>query len=569
MFWHSNVSYEFGPFRLDTRERRLLRDGEVVPLTPKVFDTLLVLVRNQGHILTKDEILSLVWADTLVEEGNVSRNISTLRKALGDVSSESHYIETVPWRGYRFVAGVKEFQQKSSDAPIVSLAVLPFVNVKAEPETDYLAEGITERVIYRLGRLTNLKVTSRNSSFRYKGCDIDARSVGRELNVQTVLMGRVSESDDQLSVSVELVDAHENSHLWGAQYIRPAADLSEIHETIAREITEKLQLSRADRELQQLAHRHSPGSKTYVLFLKGRYHFNKLNLDGVQKGIEYFLRAIEREPDYALAYAGLADCYNYLSNRDEAKKAVLMALKLDEQLGEAHASLGFFRFVYDWDFTGAEAEFKRALALTPNYAEAHHWYAIYLANMGRHQEADQYASRAIELDPLSLMMNITPALNYYLAREYDHAIEQLQKVIEMEPNFVAARSTMGNVLVQKGFYEEALAEYTKVLELIKGASAIEPSVKAIMAYAYARWNRREEAEELLAEVSRAVAAGIALPYSVAAIYCALGETDSAFEWLEKAYLQHDLQFVSLKRDPALEGLRSDPRFAELSRRMNF
>jgi len=564
MFWLTNKTYEFGPFRVDARERRLLRNGQVVPLRPKVFDILLALVQNGGHILSKDEVMKLVWAETAVEEGNIARNISTLRNALGEHRGEHQYIETVPWRGYRFVATVKEVPDSTASPPIDSIAVLPFVNVNANSKTEYLSDGITDSLITSLAHLTDLRVTSRNSAFRYKGCETNAQTVGRELRVQAVLMGRVAESEDLLSISVELVDTSDDRHIWGAQYVRKTAELFAAQENIAREIAEKLRMELAGDEQRMLTRRRPENNEAYLCYLKGRYHFNKLTPDGVQKGVEYFQQAIEKDPNYALAYAGLGDCHNYLAQREEAKQAVLKALELDETLGEAHASLGFFRFLYDWDFAGAEIEFKLALALSPNYAEAHHWYAIYLANLRHHEAADREASRAVELDPLSLLMNMTPAMNFYLARQYDRAIEQLNKVIEMEPNFVAARSVLGSVLLQKGLFVEALAEYQKVLELIKGAAVAEISVKAIMAQACAKWGRRREARKLLEEVT---ATGIASPYSIAGIYAALGESDIAFEWLNKACEQRDLQLVSLRVDPSLDGVRSDVRFEDLVRRI--
>lgn len=558
MFWQTDKAYEFGPFRVDARERRLLRNGEVVPLRPKVFDILLVLVQNGGHILSKDDVMKLVWPETTVEEGNIARNISTLRNALGECPREHQYIETIPWRGYRFVANVKEVRDRPVRPPIDSIAVLPFVNVNAKSE--YLSDGITESLITSLAQLTNLRVTSRNSAFRYKGREVNAQTVGRDLNVQAVLMGRVAEADDLLSISIELIDTSDDRHIWGAQYVRRSAELFTAQQDITSEIAQKLHLELTGYEQQLLTKRRTENNEAYLLYLKGRFHFNKLTPDGVQKGVEYFQQAIEKDPNYALAYAGLGDCHNYLAHRDEAKQAVLKALELDESLGEAHGTLGFYRFLYDWDFAGAESEFKRALALSPNYAEAHHWYCIYLANLGRHEEADREARRAIELDPLSLLMNMTPAMNFFLAHQYDRAVEQLQKVIEMEPNFVAARSVLGTVLVYKGLYEEAMAEYQKLLELIKGAAVVEVSVKAIVAHAYARWGKRSEAIEILDEV---IVAGTASPYSIAGIYAALDDSDSAFEWLQKAREQHDVQLVSLKVDPMLDGLRSDTRFAQL------
>ena len=557
MFGQLKTSYEFGPFRVDTRERQLIRNGEVVPLRPKVFDILLMLVRNSGHILTKDDVMNHVWSGTAVEEGNISRTISTLRNALGERPHEHRYIETIPWRGYRFVANVKEIRSEDLGKTIDSIAVLPFVNVDADVTTEYLADGITEGVITSLAQSTKLRVISRNSVIRYKGREVDAQSIGRKLKVQALLLGRVVRSDDLLSISVELIDAEDDRHLWGAQYTRSHPDLFQTYETIAHSIRERLRL-----ESRVVEQRHRPQNhEAYVSYLKGRYYFNKLTPDGVQTAIEHLQQAIEQEPAYSLAYAALGDCHNYLEHRDEAKHALLKALELDETLGEAHASLGFFKFLYDWDFSGAEAEFKRALSLSPAYAEAHHWYAVFLANIGRHEEADQHARRATEFDPLSLLMNMTPALNFYLAREHDKALEQLQKVIEMETNFVAARSVMGNVLVQKGRYEEAIQEFSKVLELIKGVARPEVSVKALMAHAYARCGNEDEALKLLKEIDTAS------PYLIAGVHAAFGDCDAAFESLNRAYDQGDVQLVSLKVDPSLDGVREDQRFAELVNRV--
>lgn len=429
------------------------------------------------------------------------------------------------------------------------------MNVGADPNNEYLTDGITESLIASLAQFSNLRVISRNSAFRYKGREVDAQHVGRELTVDALLLGRVAQSDDLLSISVELIDTDDDRHLWGAQYIRNRADLLGACEIIARKIAERLRLEPHKRE-----QTHTRHHEAYVSYLKGRYYFNKLTPDGVQKAIEHLQHAIEQDPTYALAYAALADCHNYLAHRDKAKQAVVKALELDETLGEAHASLGFYKFLYDWDFSGAEEEFKRALTLTPGYAEAHHWYAIYLANIGRHEEAEQHARRAIELDPLSLLMNMTSALNFYLSREHDKALEQLHKVIEMEPNFVAARSVMGNVLVQKGLYEAAIGEFQKALELIKGAAIPELSLKALMAHAYARWGKRADALKLIAHDT-------APPYLMAGVYAALDDCDTAFQWLNRAYEQREVQLVSLKVDPSLDDVRHDQRFAELVTRV--
>ena len=563
MFGQTRTAYEFGPYRLDASDRQLLRNGQVVPLRPKVFDVLLALVQNSGHILSKDEVMKIVWPNTAVEEGNLARNISTLRSVLGEPARAGQYIETIPWRGYRFVAGVKKVQDLWTGPALESIAVLPLVNVGGDPKRDYLADGITESLITKLAQLTNLRVTSRHSAFRYRGRDPGAQTVGRELKVQAILTGRVAETEDMLSISIELIEAENDRHIWGAQYIRRPDDLFAAQETIAREMALRLGVEMTGGQELRLGKHHTHSRDAYLLFLKGRYHFNKLTPDGVQKSLEYLQQAIALDPDYALAFAALADAHNYLAQRDEAKQALLRALELDESLGEAHASLGFFKFLYEWDFAGAEQEFERALALAPNYAEAHHWYAIYLANLGRHEEAFREAEIAVARDPLSLLMNMTAALNFYTGREYDRAVAQLEKVIEMDRHFLAAHSVLGCVYVQKEQFPQALAEFDTVLDFVRNEPPVAASVKMIMAQALARWGKRDEARKLLAEVATVPVSS----YSLAGVYAALGEMDKAYELLHQALAEHDLQLVSLKVDPALDGLRADPRFAELVRRV--
>ncbi|HEV8370546.1 MAG TPA: winged helix-turn-helix domain-containing protein [Pyrinomonadaceae bacterium] len=573
MFWQSKTYYEFGPFRVDPRERRLLRNTKVVPLTPKVFDILLALVQNRGHLLTKDEVIRLVWPNTAVEEGNIARNISTLRNALGEHPRDHQYIETVPWRGYRFVAQVKEVLDETV-APINSIAVLPFVNLAQDPGLEYLSDGITESLINSLSQLMPLKVMSRNSVFHYKGCETEVSVAGRELNVQAIVIGRVAKHEDFLAISVEMVDVRDGRNIWGAQYTRKSADIFTIQERIVEEITGKLRLKLTWQHKQRLPQRQTQDTRAYHFYLKGRYYFNKLTVDGVQKGVEHFKQAIERDPDYALAYVGLGDCYNYWAKPNEAKQAMAKALEIDETLGEAHASLGFFKFVYDWDFDGADSQFARALALNSNYAEAHHWSAIYFANMGLHEKAAVEAKLAVGLDPLSLMMNMTPALAAYLARDYKRAEKELLKVIEMEPTFPAAHSVLGNTYLQQELYEKAMAEYQKVLELSKGVALVEAAMKAVIAHAYAKSRKRNKAlkvlNELLEASNETVQAAPAInvsPHSIAEIYAALGQKDLAFDWLNRAYDQRDMQLVSLRVNPTLDPLRDDPRFRDLLRRM--
>ena len=562
MFWEPATDYEFGPFRIDVSERQLLRNGQVVPLTRKAFDVLFALVQNSGHILSKDEVIKIVWPGTAVEEGNLARNISTLRSALGERPRDSQFIETVPWRGYRFVAPVRKIREEQTAPEIDSLAVLPFANAGGDPRTEYLVDGLSESLTTILAQSTRLRITSRNSAFRYKGRDVDTATVGRELGVQAILMGRLHEMEGMFSISVELVRASDDRHLWGAQYIRGREDLLEVQETIAREIAAKLRVQ-VTSGAQLPAPRHIDSHEAWLLFLKGRFYFNKLTLEGVEKGAAYFQQAIDLDRNYALAYAGLADCRNYLGKRQAAKQAIEKALALDDASGEAHASYGFFQFLYEWKFAAAEASFVKAIALSPNYAEGHHWYAIYLANMGRHEEAFREAELAVERDPLSLLMNMTAALNFYTGREYDRAIAQLKKVIEMDQHFPAAHSVLGCVYVQKGMFAEALSQYVEVLNLVKGVPPVAASVKVFMAQAFARWGKKDEALRLLAEIAGQTVS----PCALAGVYGALGETNKAFELLDRAYRERDLHLVSLKVDPALDDLRGDPRFGDLVQRV--
>jgi TolB-like protein len=347
------VTYEFGPFLIDEGERVLRRHGQLVPLTPKVFDILLVLVQNSGRVLTKNEMMNLVWPDTTVEESNLARNVSTLRKALGNGPDEHEYIETIPWRGYRFIAKVR--QSSDERAAIDSLAVLPFLNESADPTTDYLADGITESLINQLSRVASLKVMSRNSVLRYKTAEAkesfpDSRTIGRELGVRAVLTGRIREVDGILIVSVELIDAANNTHLWGSQYNREHSDILALQNSLSQQIAEVLRVRLTSSEKLELVKRQTESSEAYHLYLKGRFYWNKLTADGVGKGIELFKEAIQKDPNYALAYTGLLDGYTYLNNPVEARKAAVKALELDPTLGEAHASLGFFSFLYDWDW---------------------------------------------------------------------------------------------------------------------------------------------------------------------------------------------------------------------------
>ena len=557
------MCFDFASFRLDPAERLLWRDGEILPLTPKLFDILLVLVENSGRLLNKNEFQSLVWPETVVEDGNLTRNISTLRKILGETLGEPRYIETIPWRGYRFVAKVDQVYEEAPNPAIDSIVVLPFVN-GGDHETEYLADGITESLINNLSRLSHLKVISRRSAFRYKGRELDAPAIGRELRVGALLTGSILPQSNTLIISAELVDARDDTQIWGERYHRDLTDIFALQETIARIITEKLRLTLTSAE-ESLLHQRLPlDAAAYQLYLKGRYHFHRLTPEEVAKGIEYLRQAIEREPDYALAHVGLSDCYNYLARPVEALAEVKKALELEPTLGEAHASMAFHQFVYDWNFQESELGFQRAIALSPNYANAHHWYAIYLANLGRHDEAIREARKAEALDPISPLMSMTPGLVFYCAHAYEEALAEFQKVSDLDPNFMPARSLLGHVYEQQGLFEKAIGKYVEVLELVGNKTPAASSINGFIGRIEAKRGRKDEARRIAADLSPHSSE---MAYTMAEIHAALGEIDQAFDWLDRAYENHNFQLVSLKVDPNLDALRADQRFGHLLRRM--
>ncbi|MGB7926266.1 MAG: protein kinase [Pyrinomonadaceae bacterium] len=471
------------------------------------------------------------------------------------------------------VASLAYFYFVKSGKTIDSIAVLPFVNTSADPNTEYLSDGITDSLINSLSQLPNLRVMSRNSVFRYKGREIDAQAAGRELNVQAVLTGRVVQHGDTLSINAELVDARDSSHIWGEQYHRKLTDIFTVQEEIAKEISERLRLRLSGEEKKRLTKRYTENTEAYQLYLKGRYYWNKRTGETLQKGVEHFQQAIEKDPGYALAYAGLADSYillgvyNVLPPKEAyplAKTAATRALEMDETLAEAHVSLASVMGDYEWDRARAEREFTRAIELNPNYATAHQWYAELLSQMGRHKEALTQIKQARELDPLSLIINSVEGWLYYLARQPDQAIEQCRKVIEMDQNFSVVHVYLGRAFAFKGEYEQAIAELQKAIQLDE-----DPWTIASLGHTYAIAGKREEALKLLSRLKELSTRRHVSPYHIAAIHAGLNEKEQAFQWLEKAYKQREQSLIFLKVDPLMDNLRSDSRFADLLRRVGF
>ena len=569
---------EFGPFRLDATERVLLRSGRHVALKPKSFDLLLALVENAGHILGKEELMDQVWPGSFVEEGNLTVGISNLRRILGRRRNGLPYIETVPRRGYRFIACVKK--NWNSDRPQISsplsvsdesikkadlkgIAVLPFKTIGAEPIDEYLGLGLADALITKLSNIQQIVVRPTTAVRKYAGAD-DPVIAGRELNVTAVLDGSIQKAEQDIRVTVQLIDVRDGASLWAEKYDEQFINIFALEDSISEQVARALTLKLTAQERKLLSKRYTENTEAYLAYLKGRYFMGRRRQEDIKKAIECFEQAITVDQQYAPAYSGLADSYNLLNSyyrgyMTKAKKAVLKALELDDTLAEAHVSLAHIKMKLEWDWPGAESEFKRAIELNPNYAAAHHWYATTLRVMGRFDESLAQSRLAQELDPLSLIVNTSIGSSYYFRREYDKAIKQLLATIELDPYFAHAHLCLGLAFEGKQMYEEAIAEYQKTGGLIGKIM----DVVAYLGHAYAMSGRTREARAMLAELEKLSQTDSAKGYFFALVYTALGDKEEAFKYLKLAYEHRNEDMALVNIDPMMDSLRDDPRFVSL------
>jgi serine/threonine-protein kinase len=459
------------------------------------------------------------------------------------------------------------YSLRGGGATINSMAVLPFVNAGADPDTEYLSDGITESLINSLSQLPNLRMIARTSAQRYKGRETDPQTVARELGVEAVLTGRVVRRGDSLSISAELVDARDNSHIWGEQYNRRISDVLVVQQEILREIAEKLRGPLTGEERRRVTRNYTENVEAYRLYSLGRYYWNKRTSDGFKKAIQNFEQAIAIDPDYALAYAGLGDSYILMGYfgalpmkeaMPKAKQAATRALEIDASIADAHASLANIAAWYEWDTAASEREFRKAIEINPNYPTAHHWYGLFLAATRRFDEAVQELKTAQSLDPTSLIINSDLGYTYYLARRYDDAIEQCSRTLEMDGNFELAHYEAGLAYVEKGNYDQALAEFGNATSLDN-----KPQALAMIGYTYARAGKRREAERTLAELETLARQRFIPPNEMAIINAALGDNDKALSFLEKDYELRSSNVFEIGVDPRMDSLRSDPRFRAL------
>lgn len=611
--------YEFGPFRLDTGGGLLLREGRPVALTPKAYETLVLLVENSGHLVARQELLERVWRDTVVEEGNLTHNIWTLRKALGEDESSQKYIETVPRRGYRFVAPVTDVRSAAAEpipepptsaalagtheatrwrrAVVVSaavaaglvgllyfkrpaekagaaspgvgsLAVLPFKPMGAQSGGEYIELGMADALITKLSNIRQIHVRPTRAIARYTDPSRDLVSIGRELTVEGVLDGTVQRDGNRVRVTVQLVRVADGKPLWAERFDESWTDIFVLQDRVSEQVARALTLRLSAEEAEKLRRRYTDNAEAYQLYLMGRLLWNKRTAESIAKGIAYFDQAIERDANYALAYAGLAESYVLLpwyggmparEAFEKARAAATRALELDETLAEAHTALAYVAERYNWDWSAAEKGYRRALELHPNYPTAHQWYAEYLVQVGRLDAATAEMTRALDLDPLSLIINTEMATVHFHARQYERAIAQARKALEIGPSFVPARLTLARSYMQKGMHQEAHAEFSKALE----PDSEDAFVLSLVASNHAVEGDRRAAKKIL---ERLLSRRRPVPAEwIATVYAGLGENDRAFEWLERSCRAREPGLAWIKVHPGLDGLRADPRFAALVR----
>jgi len=615
--------FSFGAFVLDPVEKVLLRDDHPVHLSPKAFETLWALVENEGHVLDKAELLRRVWPNTYVEEATLAQNIFTLRKTLREGTDGQEYIETVPKRGYRFVAPVRAVEadalcnvpQETSETrgrasrrvwavslaaallcatswlawqrlrlherPLASrtmLAVIPFENLSGDPGQDYFCDGLTEDLITKFGGLTpdHLGVIARTTTMQYRNTSKNVEQIGRELGVEYLVEGSVVRGTDRVRINAQLIRVGDQTHVWAHSYERDLGGVLALQDDVAAAIANTIEL-KLDKRVSASGSIHGTGnSAAYEAYLRGRYFWNERSEQGHLKAIEYFEQAIAHDPGYAEAYSGLADAYALLgsnpttviSRRDaieKARDAAKRALALDDGLVEAHTSLAFIYWHYDWNWPAAEREFQLALQLNPSYATTHHWYAYYLMSQGRTEQALEEIRRAQESDPLSLIINTDVAEILYYAKRYDEAVKQAQKVLEMDSNFVLARQVLAWTYVQKGQFDEAITELENSTKLPGAEDVLDGSLAPTYALAKQLPAARKLLTRLEDESNRRRAQELWI--AIASAHAALGDRDQAFAWLEKGFQARDGGLTLIKLVPFLDSLHSDPRFVDLVRRI--
>jgi TolB-like protein/Tfp pilus assembly protein PilF len=567
----SRVALRFDAFKVDLQAGELCKQAQKVRLQKQPFQILEMLLEHPGKVITREELRKRIWpADTFVDfEQGLYNAIKKLREALGDTAETPRYIETLPRKGYRFVGSIE-----TSAPRIESLAVLPLENLSGDPEQEYFADGMTEALISSLAKIGALRVVSRTTAMRYKKTDKTLPQIARELNVDAVVEGTVLRSGKRLRISAQLIQASTDTHLWAQSYDRNLRDVLTLQSEVAAAIAQQVQVKLTPLDQARFAEARPVDPEAYEAYLKGRYHWNRRSGEGFAMAVQYFQQAIAKDPAYAAAYAGLADCLSSLGlwslvspdqGCGKAKGLALQALELDPGSAEAHASLAWATTFYDYDFAFAERELELSIELNPRYVTAHQWLGWCLAVTGRYEEGYTELKRAIRLDPLSSVAHFALGFVYWCARRYDQAIEQYEKAIELDPNSPQAHGWLGWALLYRSMDRPGIAALRKAVELSQGA----PAFIAALGEAFAAAGELDEAQEVLQQLKELSKRQYVSPYHVGRFYAALGDKNEALRWLETAYRERGAWMVLLKTDPRLDPLRCDPRFQDLLRRMNF
>jgi len=639
----------FGVFEADLEAGELRKHGLRLKLPEQPFQILSMLLARPGEIVSREELRERLWpSDTFVDfDHGLNNAVMRLREVLGDSSDHPRFIETLPRRGYRFIApverksesangaaraesgtsraaaGVAEAGQAAVPATVVvpaqgrfsipriallaaavlagsvlisaiavhyvrgvdakgkgtrsnSLVVLPLENLSGDKEQDYFADGMTDDLIANLAKIRSLRVVSRSTAMAYKGTHKPVSQIAAELNVDAVVEGTVMRVGNRVRITAELVQVSTDQHLWADTYESPIGDVLALQNRVSSAIVDEIRINLTKEDKERLAAKPSVSPEAYEDYLKGRYYWNRRSPEGFTKAIGYFEDATRRDPQYALAYAGLADCYGIVGATiygtlpaaeaaPKAKAAATRALEIDPSLAEAVTSLATAKFNYDWDWVGAAEGFKKAIAMDPRYPTAYQRYSLYLSAIGRPDDSFEQIKKARDLDPLSIGINGSIGWRLYLAREYDRAIAQLRDTLEMDPNYGWARLNLGQAYEQKGEYNLAIQEFRHALDLAPS----DPLTISALAHAYGVSGNHAEATKLLADLQARSKKQYVSPYYIAVVYLGLGKNELAMDWLEKAFADRSNGLVFMRVEPELDPLRNHPRFAALEARMNF
>ena len=623
----SKPLYAFGPFRVDAAQRLLFRGAEVVPLTPKAFDLLLVLVESQGRVLTKDDLMARVWPDVVVEDANLSHHVYKLREAMGDGENGQKYIETLPRRGYRFATAVTEPAAETARpataaaaaalpppespvpppmrSPVVlvaaallsivvlgllvaawaargarpqrpdaarSIAVLPFKALVPGSGDPALELGITDALITKLGNIRELFVRPTTSILKYGGEDQDPAKAGAEMGVDALVAGRVQRSQDRIRLSVQLIRASDGSTLWAGTFDEPFKDIFAVQDSISERIASSLALTLSGDERRGVGKRYTDNLEAYQLYQQGRYHWSTFEPAGLLTSINYFQEALKKDPSYALAYAGLANAYTVMSiwgpmTTKEAlagsRAAARRAVELDDQLSEAHVAMAASLMVNDWDWVGMEAALRRARELNPRSVEAGSLYPYYLEATGRFDEAVTAMRDAVMLAPEWRLLTDDLQFALYVARRYDEAAASCEASIALDPGYYDPYLALGQVRTQQKRYDEAIKLLERGQQLTDQS---DPTPLAEIGYVYAVSGRRAEALAVIERLKQYPLSWV--PFQIAEIQAGLGDADQAFAWLEKAFEAHTPFLWYVKILPQFDPIRTDPRYPGFLRRLN-